>query len=41
MEDIILDDDEEVLAPAVVVATIALIAVFVLGFAILGVRLVF
>jgi len=40
MEDIILDEDNEVLAPAVVVATIALIAVFVLGFLIFGVGLV-
>ncbi|GAB7091184.1 hypothetical protein JCM18237_14550 [Halorubrum luteum] len=31
MEDLILDEDEEMLAPAVVVATIALIGVFVLG----------
>jgi len=41
MEDIILDEDEEVLAPAVVVATLALIAVFVVGFVIFGVGLVF
>ncbi|EMA64965.1 hypothetical protein [Halorubrum kocurii] len=32
MESIVLDQDEEVLAPAVVVATIALLAVFVVGF---------
>lgn len=32
MESIVLDQDEEALAPAVVVATIALLAVFVLGF---------
>ncbi|MBP1921469.1 hypothetical protein J2751_000458 [Halorubrum alkaliphilum] len=31
MESIILDEDDEVLAPAVVVATIALIGVFVIG----------
>ena len=31
MEDLILDEDDEMLAPAVVVATIALIGVFVLG----------
>lgn len=39
MEDIILDEDEEVLAPAVVVATIALFAVFVVGFVIFAVGL--
>lgn len=32
MEDIILAGDDETLAPAVVVATIALLAVFVVGF---------
>lgn len=32
MEHIILDDDDEKLAPAVVVATIALLGVFVVGF---------
>ena len=31
MESIILDEDDEMLAPAVVVATIALIGVFALG----------
>lgn len=31
MEELILDEDDEMLAPAVVVATIALIGVFVLG----------
>lgn len=31
MEEIILDEDDEMLAPAVVVATIALISVFVVG----------
>ncbi len=31
MEEIILDEDDEMLAPAVVVATIALIGVFVVG----------
>lgn len=40
MEDIILDEDDEVLAPAVVVATLALFAVFVVGFVIFGVGLV-
>ena len=40
MESIILDQDEEVLAPAVVVATIALVGVFVLGFLIQIVGLV-
>jgi len=32
MESLALDQNEEALAPAVVVATVALIAVFVLGF---------
>jgi hypothetical protein len=32
MEGLALDENEEALAPAVVVATIALVAVFVLGF---------
>jgi len=32
MESLVLDQDEEALAPAVVAATVALIAVFVLGF---------
>lgn len=32
MESVALDQDEETLAPAVVVATIALLAVFVFGF---------
>ena len=32
MENIILDEDDEKLAPAVVVATIALLGVFVVGF---------
>ena len=40
MEDIILDEDEEMLAPAVVVATIALLAVFVVGFVVFVVGLV-
>jgi hypothetical protein len=40
MESIVLDQDEEVLAPAVVVATIALVGVFVLGFLIQIVGLV-
>ncbi len=31
MESIILDEDDEVLAPAVIVATAALIGVFVIG----------
>ncbi|WP_418279901.1 hypothetical protein [Halorubrum sp. DTA98] len=31
MEEMILDEDDEMLAPAVVVATIALIGVFVVG----------
>ncbi|SNR54905.1 hypothetical protein [Halorubrum vacuolatum] len=31
MEEIILDEDDEMLAPAVVVATIALIGVFAVG----------
>lgn len=41
MEDIILDQDDEILAPAVVVATIALLAVFVVGFLVQLVWLVF
>jgi|AntRauTorcE11898_2_1112593.scaffolds.fasta_scaffold00212_32 hypothetical protein len=40
MESVVLDQDEETLAPAVVVATIALLAVFVLGFLIQLVGLV-
>jgi hypothetical protein len=40
MESIVLDQDEEALAPAVVVATIALVGVFVLGFLIQIVGLV-
>jgi hypothetical protein len=40
MESIVLDENEEALAPAVVVATIALLAVFVLGFLIQIVGLV-
>ncbi|WP_255521297.1 hypothetical protein [Halorubrum sp. LN27] len=32
MESLVLDQDEEALSPAVVVATIALLAVFVVGF---------
>ncbi|MGQ3328214.1 hypothetical protein [Halorubrum sp. FL23] len=32
MESLVLDQDDEMLAPAVVVATIALLAVFVIGF---------
>ncbi|WP_418286298.1 hypothetical protein [Halorubrum sp. DTA46] len=39
MEDIILDEDDEVLAPAVVVATIALIGAFVVAFVVFGVGL--
>ncbi|ELZ40176.1 MULTISPECIES: hypothetical protein [Halorubrum] len=31
LEDIVLDDNEEALAPAVVIATVALLAVFVVG----------
>jgi hypothetical protein len=40
MESIVLDENEEALAPAVVVATIALLAVFVFGFLIQIVGLV-
>jgi hypothetical protein len=40
MESVVLDQNEEALAPAVVVATIALLAVFVLGFLIQIVGLV-
>jgi len=32
MESLVLDQDDETLSPAVVVATIALLAVFVIGF---------
>jgi len=32
MESLVLDQDDEILAPAVVVATIALLAVFAVGF---------
>jgi len=32
MESLVLDQDDEMLAPVVVVATIALLAVFVVGF---------
>jgi len=32
MESLALDQDNEILAPAVVVATVALLAVFVVGF---------
>ena len=31
MEDFVLDENEEMLAPAVVIATVALLAVFVVG----------
>jgi flagellar biosynthesis protein FliQ len=31
LEDMVLDENEEALAPAVVVATVALLAVFVVG----------
>lgn len=31
MEDVVLDENEEALAPAVVIATVALLAVFVVG----------
>ena len=31
MEEYILDEDDEMLAPAVVVATIALIGIFIVG----------
>lgn len=41
MVDIILDQDDEMLAPAVVVATIALLAVFVIGFLFQLIGLVF
>ncbi|MDZ5811284.1 hypothetical protein U4E84_07975 [Halorubrum sp. AD140] len=40
MESVVLDENEEALAPAVVVATIALLAAFVIGFLFLAVRLV-
>lgn len=40
MEDIVLDDNEEALAPAVVFATIALLAVFVVGALVAAVGLV-
>ncbi|WP_435075447.1 hypothetical protein [Halorubrum sp. HHNYT27] len=40
MESVVLDQDPEVLAPVVVLATIALLAVFVLGFLIQAIGLV-
>ncbi|MFD1569258.1 hypothetical protein [Halorubrum laminariae] len=40
IESIVLDDDDEALAPAVVLATIALLAVFAVGFAVQAVGLV-
>ncbi|WP_255358268.1 hypothetical protein [Halorubrum sp. BV1] len=40
MESIALDDNDEALAPAVVIATVALLAVFVVGFVIQAVGLV-
>lgn len=39
MESVVLDQDEEVLAPVVVIATVALLAVFVLGFLVQAVGL--
>ena len=40
MEDIVLDENEEALAPAVVIATIALLAVFVVGVLVSAVGLI-
>lgn len=40
MEDIAFGENEEALAPAVVVATVALLAVFVVGFLVAAVGLV-
>lgn len=40
MESIVLNDDDEVLAPAVVVATITVLAVFVVGFVVFGIGLI-
>ncbi|MFW5917200.1 MAG: hypothetical protein ACOCRD_02185 [Halorubrum sp.] len=40
IEEVILDENEEVIAPAVVVATIALLGVFLVGFAVSLVGLV-
>ncbi|WP_255310128.1 hypothetical protein [Halorubrum sp. SD626R] len=40
IEQMTLDEDEEVLAPAVVVATIALLAVFAVGFVVSAIGLV-
>ncbi|WP_255409701.1 MULTISPECIES: hypothetical protein [Halorubrum] len=40
LEDIVLDENEEALAPAVVIATVALLAVFVVGIAVSLVGLV-
>ncbi|WP_424015762.1 hypothetical protein ACOZ35_07485 [Halorubrum xinjiangense] len=40
MEDIVLDENEEALAPAVVIATVALLAIFVVGFLVAAVGLV-
>jgi hypothetical protein len=39
MESVVLDQDEEALSPVVVLATIALIGVFVLGFIVQAVGL--
>ena len=40
IEQMTLDEDEEVLAPVVVVATIALLAVFAVGFVVSAIGLV-
>jgi len=40
MESMVLDDNDEALAPAVVIATVALLAVFVIGFVVQAVGLV-
>jgi hypothetical protein len=40
LESLALDENEEMLAPAVVLATIALLAVFVVGFLVFTVGLI-
>ncbi|WP_297886630.1 hypothetical protein [uncultured Halorubrum sp.] len=40
LEDFVVDENEEVLAPAVVISTVALLAVFVVGVLVFAVGLV-
>lgn len=40
IEAVVLDENEEALAPAVVVATVALLAIFAVGFLVAAVGLV-